>query len=177
VNGTIEAREGGAPPFPYDQPRKLFRNVGGGRFEEVTKQAGAAFEGSEVGRGAAFGDLNNDGATDVIVANGHGRARVLINRRGSRNHWLGLRLVGGATNPRDMVGARVGVTRADGSVLWRRAHSDGSYASANDPRVIVGLGTTAGPVRANVVWPGGRSEEWADLPVDGWTTLREGSRP
>ena len=74
-----------------------------------------------------------------------------------------------------MVGARVGVVRADGSTLWRRARADGSYASANDPRVLVGLGTSATPVRVRVVWPDGKTEEWHEVPVNRYTTVREGS--
>jgi hypothetical protein len=74
-----------------------------------------------------------------------------------------------------MVGARVAVSRADGRTIWRRARADGSYASANDPRVLVGLGTTAAPARVRVIWPSGRAEEWSDVPVDRYTTLVEGS--
>jgi hypothetical protein len=74
-----------------------------------------------------------------------------------------------------MLGARVGIVRADGSVLWRRARADGSYASANDPRVLVGLAQSEKISRARVVWPDGRVEEWADIPVNRYTTLKEGS--
>ena len=74
-----------------------------------------------------------------------------------------------------MVGARVAVTHADGTTLWRRARADGSYASANDPRVLVGLGPSAAPPRVRVLWPGGRVEEWTDVPVDRYTTLTEGT--
>ena len=74
-----------------------------------------------------------------------------------------------------MIGARVGIVRADGSTLWRRARSDGSYASANDPRVLVGLGSATDRPRVRVQWPEGRSEEWADLPVDRYTTLTQGT--
>ena len=74
-----------------------------------------------------------------------------------------------------MFGARVGVVRADSSMLWRRARADGSYASANDPRVLAGLGTSAKPVRVRVVWPDGKTEEWNDVAVNRYTTLREGS--
>jgi hypothetical protein len=73
-----------------------------------------------------------------------------------------------------MVGARVAVTRANGSTAWRRARADGSYASANDPRVLVGLGESAAPVQVRVIWPSGRVEVWSDLPVDRYMTLREG---
>jgi hypothetical protein len=84
-----------------------------------------------------------------------------------------LRLVTGANN-RDALGARVVVTRKSGPTLWRRARSDGSYASANDPRVVVGLGTSADPVRLRVLWPDGRSEEFPEAPVDKWITLTRG---
>jgi predicted nucleotidyltransferase len=177
VNGTI-VRSQQAPAnavFPYDQRKQLFRNLGTGRFEEVTDRAGAVFRRSEVGRGAAFGDINNDGTMDVVVANANGPARLLINHAGRQHHWLGLRLVGGAATPRDMLGARVAVVRADGSTLWRRARADGSYGSANDPRVLVGLGDAAGHARVRVTWPSGRVDEWPRVPIDRWTTLHEGA--
>jgi hypothetical protein len=174
VNGTILAIEGRKTRFPYDQVRQLFRNLGNGTFEEVTSRAGAAFQLSEVGRGAAFGDVDNDGDVDVLVGNLNGAARLLLNGVGNRHHWLGLKLVGENT-PRDMLGARVTVIRRDGSMLWRRARADGSYASANDPRVLVGLGTSADSPRLRVRWPSGRTEEWSEVAVDRWTTLREGN--
>ena len=176
VNGTVQALEGRADdPFPYNQRKQLFRNLGNGRFEEVTGQAGAVFQLSEVGRGAAFGDVNNDGTMDVVVANANGPVRLLINQVGRRNHWLGFRLVGGPDTPRDMLGARVAVLRSDGSTLWRRARADGSFASANDPRVLVGLGASAEAPRVRVSWPSGRVEEWPEVPIDRWTTLQEGN--
>jgi hypothetical protein len=97
-----------------------------------------------------------------------------MNNVGARKHWLGLRLVGEHW-PRDMYGARVAILRANGPTLWRRARADGSYASANDPRVHVGLGDSAEPPRVRVVWPGGRVEEFAGVAVDRYTTLVEGS--
>jgi enediyne biosynthesis protein E4 len=197
VNGavqTIEALARTNDPFPLHQRKQLFRNLGNGRFEEVTDRAGAVFQLSEVGRGAAFGDIDNDGDVDVLVANNNGRVRLLINELGGRQHWLGLRLVG-TQAPRDMLGARVEImrtNRADGApaTLWRRARADGSYASANDPRVLVGLGGSAEPVTVRVWWPSGRPgdpgnpgnnensakpEEWTNVGVDRYTTLKEGS--
>ena len=171
---TVEALARVHDPFPLHQTNQLFRNLGNGRLAEVTGQAGSVFELSEVSRGAAFGDVDNDGDADVLVINNNGPARLLINNIGSRNRWLGLRLVGGPGG-RDMLGARVGVFRAEGPVLWRRVHTDGSYASANDPRVLVGLGAATAILRVRVVWPGGRVEEWTDVPVGRWTTLTEGT--
>ena len=173
VNGAIEAIDGrGDHPFPYDETNLLFRNLRNGRFEEVSAGAGAAFRRSEISRGAAFGDVDNDGDTDVVVSNNSGPARLLLNEVGNRSHWLGLRLLGSGAQ-RDMLGARVAVTSA-GETRWRHARTDGSYASAHDPRVLVGLGASAEPPRVRVVWPSGRVEEWRDLPVDAYTTLTEG---
>jgi len=149
VNGTIIAQEGHRNAFPYDQRKLLLRNLGDGRFEQVTDRAGGAFRGSEAGRGAAFGDIDNDGDLDVVVGNDAGPAQLFVNNIGNRNHWFGLRLVGDKTS-RDMLGARVEVIRTSGPTLWRRARSDGSYGSANDPRVLIGLGASAEPVRVRV---------------------------
>jgi hypothetical protein len=180
VNGAIEAIKGRPPdaPFPYDERKLLFRNLRGGRFENVTSRAGAVFAASEVSRGAAFGDIDNDGDIDVVVNNIHAPARLLINNIGNRQHWIGLRLLGRAGRPggegRDMLGARVEIVRGDGLTLRRRVRTDGSYASANDPRVLAGLGESTMPPRVRVSWPDGKTEEWAEVPVDRWATLRQG---
>jgi hypothetical protein len=177
ANGTIIQLEGHEKvAFPYDQHRLLFRNLGNGRFADVSAQAGASFAVSESGRGAAFGDVDNDGDVDILVGNDAGPARLLINNIGNRQHWIGLRLIGEATK-RDMLGARVGIVAADGRTLWRRVRSDGSYASASDPRLLVGLSGSTAPVRARVQWPDGRTEELADLAVDRWHTVTQGNRP
>jgi hypothetical protein len=159
--------------FSLQQPKQLFRNLGNGQFADVTGQAGAAINRSEVSRGAAFGDVDNDGDTDVVVANDSGPARLLINNIGQSRHWVGVRVTG-RNQRRDMVGARVGVMRSNAPTLWRRSRADGSYASANDPRVLVGLGGTSRIDKVRVEWPDGTAEEWTDVPVDRYTTLKEG---
>ena len=175
ANGTIITLEGHEKvAFPYDQHRLLFRNRGNGRFEDVTVKAGSSFAMSESGRGAAFGDIDNDGDVDILVGNDAGRTGLLLNNVGNKQHWLGLRMVGGPGS-RDMLGTKVQVTRDDGSSVWRRVRADGSYASANDPRVLIGLGASTTPVRVQAVWPDGRREEWSDLAIDKWTTLKQGT--
>ena len=133
-------------------------------------------------RGAAFGDVDNDGDTDVVVANAEGPVRLLMNEVGSDRHWLGLRLIGDPPGgprgggERDMPGARVEIVRSGAPSLWRRARADGSYASANDPRVLAGFGDDAAPpALVRVTWPSGAVEEWTDLPLGRYTTLVEGS--
>jgi hypothetical protein len=70
------------------------------------------------------------------------------------------------------VGARVAVTTSTGRTIWRRAHTDGSYASARDPRILVGLGDAAGPVKIKIIWPDGKTEEKSDVPIDRYATFK-----
>lgn len=158
--------------YPPRQPNQLFANLGNGRFKESTRQAGEVFELSEVSRGSAIGDLDNDGDSDVVVANNNGPVRVLINAVGNQNHWLGLRLQN--TFKQDALGARVEVRRSKGASLWRRVRADGSYASANDPRVLVGLGDSSDIGALRIHWPSGRVEQWTDIAADQYVTLHEG---
>ena len=157
-------------PFPLGQPDQLFRNTGKGGFVEVVDEPGPEFQLLEVGRGAAFGDVDNDGDTDVLVSNNNGPARLFLNQVGNRNHWLGLRLIG--KSGRDMLGAQVEVVVAKNQVLRRRVRSDGGFLSANDPRVLVGLGSATRIQTVRVRWSDGTSEEFKDLVVDKYTTLK-----
>ena len=180
VNGTIMAtRSETGRPFPYDQRKTLFRNLGDGTFIDVSAQAGAPFARSEVGRGAAFGDVDNDGDIDVLIGNDAGPAELLINQVGARNEWIGLRLVGDAatTGGRDLLGARIALRRDGQPTLWRRVRTDGSYASANDPRVVIGLGASGDAPTVEVIWPDGATGTWSDLPLGQYTTLQQGAAP
>jgi hypothetical protein len=177
VNGAVksieeQARKGSL--YPLGQSNLLLHNNGKGRFEDVGSRAGAAFSLAEVGRGAAFGDIDNDGDVDVLVVNNNGPARLLINNVGHRKPWIGFRMVGEKYR-RDMLGTRVAVFRRNAPTLWRRVHSDGSYCSSSDPRVLFGLGDAAEITKVQAHWVSGRVEEWTGLPLGKYTTLREGS--
>jgi hypothetical protein len=173
----IEALAQAGDPFPLRQPKQLWRNTGRGRFVEVPPaEAGPAFALAEVSRGAAFGDVDNDGDTDVVVANNNGPARLLLNEAGGRWPWLGLRLLE-AGGKRDALGALVEVLRPGLPPLVRRAHTDGSYASASDPRVLIGLGQGSDIAEVRVRWPDGRIEAWPALPAGRYVTLRQGGAP
>ena len=182
ANGAVKIVEelaNAGDPYPFHETNQLFHNLGpqeGGKvtFEEVTARAGKTFERSEVSRTIAVGDLDNDGDTDVLLVNNNGPARLLINTIGQDRHWLGLRLLG-KSGKRDALGARVALLRPGKPPLWRRVRSDGSYAAANDPRVLIGLGDASGPAAIRVHWLDGSVEEWTGIEIDRYTTLRQGS--
>jgi hypothetical protein len=164
-------------PFPFRQRNLLLRNVGGRRFRDVTAEAGVGFQQAYVGRGAAFGDVDNDGDIDVLVTNNGGPARLLLNETAATHRWLQVRLEGVADN-RQGLGARVGVRRQDGTTLWRRARADGSYLSASDPRVHFGLGAAQDVHGIVVDWPRAGREAWKGIGLNQTITLRQntGSR-
>ncbi|MBI4512676.1 MAG: CRTAC1 family protein [Gemmatimonadetes bacterium] len=172
VRMILEQAQRGVP-LPLRQTNQLFRNVGRGRFQEVTPRNDPVFDLAEVSRGIAYGDVDNDGDTDVLVFNNNGPARLLRNDVGQEKPWLGLRLVGTRAR-RDMLGARVALIRSGAPTLWRRVHSDGSYASAHDPRVLFGLGERAAYEAVRVYWPGRKAETWEGLELNRYHTLAEG---
>jgi hypothetical protein len=173
ANGAVtivEALRGDA--FPFRQKNQLIRNAGGGRFRDVSAEAGPALQHLEVSRGTTFGDIDNDGDIDVLVTNNGGPARLLRNDTAAANHWVQVQLAGVKAN-RQGLGARVGVRRSDGSVVWRRARTDGSYVSASDPRVHIGLGATSRFQALIVEWPDGSRETWSGLRPDRILVLRQ----
>ena len=174
TNGEVSVIRGltdPADPYPLGQPDRLFANRGGNGFADVSKQAGGYFARADIGRGAAFGDLDNDGDTDILVANNAGPARLLLNNVGSRANWLGLDVRGRSGGP--AIGARVELRFADGSSRWYSVRTDGSYASAKDPRILVGLGSGKGPQEVRVQWPDGKEKLWKGLPVNRYSTLQK----
>ena len=175
VNGAvthIEELVAAKDPYPHHQPNQLYLNLGNGHYQEVSAESGKVFELSEVSRGAAFGDIDNDGDIDVLITNNNGPARLLINQVGTRNHWLGLELV--STRGHPIIGARVALVNDGKKRKWRRTRRDGSYASANDPRLIIGLGGDAGDQHLFVLWPDGRRESFTGLAADRYHRIEHG---
>ncbi|MEM7480896.1 MAG: CRTAC1 family protein [Acidobacteriota bacterium] len=183
ANGAVsftDRRPGPETPYPLEQPNQFFRQRSDGRFEDASAEAGKAFLGPEVSRGLALGDLDNDGDGDLLLINNSGPARVLLNRWGDDRPWLGLRLV---TGERDAFGARVellaaadeAATKNPKKSRWGRVRSDGSYASAHDPRVVFGLGDDFQPQSVRVYWPDGSQETWPAPPLGRYTSLVQGA--
>ncbi|MCZ6559782.1 MAG: CRTAC1 family protein, partial [Gammaproteobacteria bacterium] len=159
-------------PYPHHQPNQLYRNLGNGHYQDVSAASGEVFSLSEVSRGASFGDIDNDGDSDVLITNNNGPARLLINQVGTRNHWLGLELV--SASGQLVIGARVALLAGDKKSKWRRTRRDGSYASANDPRIIIGLGKNDAKQDLYVLWPDGRQEIFARLTADHYHRVQYG---
>jgi len=177
VNGavlTIESQVRAGDPYPLHQPNQVFRNELGKKFIDVTSQAGKDIAISEVSRGAAFGDIDNDGDIDVLVCNNNGPVRLFRNNTGRQNKWLGLRLVDAKTK-RDMLGAGIALKRKGKPAMWRRARTFGSYCSTNDPRVVFGLGDSEAVESIEIFWPDGTGETWQKPAPMKYTTLIKGA--
>jgi hypothetical protein len=176
ANGAVKIVEAlRGDKLPYRQRNQLLHNIGSGRFREIAAmEAGPAFALTEVSRGAAFGDVDNDGAMDVLVTTNNGPVRLLLNQGAKDRHWLEIRLQGVRDNQMGL-GAGVGLVRKGQRTLWRRAHTDGSYLSSSDARVHFGLGSSADIDAVVVRWPSRREETWTDVRADRILTLRQGS--
>ena len=177
VNVTMAAGETAHPTndkFPYREKKLLLKNMGKGKgFEDITESAGPVFQIPEVSRAAVFGDINNDGGTDILVTNNNGPARLLLNIVPDRGHWLLVHLEGTKTN-RSAYGSVVEVVRKNGTAVRQWVRGDGSYLAANDPRAHFGLGQETGVDRVNVYWLAGGCESWKQIKVDTILKLKEG---
>ena len=149
-------------PFPYRQPNQLVRREESG-FRLLGPESGVG-RLIECTRGAAFGDVDNDGDIDILLNNNSGPARLLLNQTASSGHWIQLSLEGAENH--HGVGARVVVTLEDGRQLWRHVQSDGSYASASDLRVHFGLGEEQVVRSIEIRWPSGPVQVLKDVEVD-----------
>jgi hypothetical protein len=157
----------------YRQPRLVYRNQGGGQFEDVSASAGPGVTEKASSRGSAFGDFDNDGDVDVLVMNMGGRPSLLRNDNSAGHHWIELKLQGTRSN-RSAIGA-VATVDAGGSPQTAPVLSQSSYISQSDLRLHFGLGAATRVERFRVRWPSGAVEEFPGVPVDGFVLLIEGS--
>jgi hypothetical protein len=159
------------PDAPWKTPSLVFRNLGGGKFEELTQEAGPGVIELHSSRGAAFGDFDNDGDIDILIVNLNEPPSLLRNDVSGTDHWLKVLLVGTASN-RSAIGAQViaiyGQTKQAQAVL-----AQSSYLSVNDRRLHFGLGSAA-MADLEILWPNGRSESISRVPADQLVVIREG---
>lgn len=156
----------------YPQRSLFYRNKRDGTFAEITAEAGAALNKPAISRGAAFGDLDNDGDVDVVINNLDGAPTVLRNDGGNRNNYLVVNLIGSKSN-RSAFGARVKVAAGE-LVQVAERRSGGSYISQNDPRLHFGLAGKAKADALEIRWPDGATERFTDLPGNSFITIRQG---
>ena len=135
------------------QPPLLFANLEGKRFRLATRDAGPYFQSLHVGRGAAFGDIDNDGDIDIVVSHRGGPPAILRNDTPTANRWIRLVLVGTRSN-RDAIGTRVEVN-VSGRTIHRQRKGGGGVESAHDPRLLIGVGSADEVDRLTIRWPAG----------------------
>jgi enediyne biosynthesis protein E4 len=165
------------PEVTYEEERKLYRNLGDGKFADVSATQSADFRARRVGRGLAVGDYDNDGWLDFLVSNNGEDAQLFHNDGGDRatskgNHWLGVRLIGTKSN-RDGVGAKLKLTAGD-LVSYDQKRGGMSFCSAQDPRIYFGLGKHEKIQALEIDWPSGTKEVVRNLAVDQIVTIEEG---
>jgi hypothetical protein len=161
------------PKVKYAQTPHLFRNLGQKRFEPVSAKSGPPFARAVVGRGAAYGDYDNDGDLDLLLTTNNGPAHLLRNEGGNRNSALRVRTVGTRSN-RDGIGAKVTVELPDGTKLWRTVHSGSSYCSQSELTLTFGLGSHARVRSVEVAWPSGQVDRLTDVAGRQVVTVEEG---
>ncbi len=166
VMDTIEKT---SPNLSYLQPPLLLRNDSG-RFTRVV--AGEVFQKEWAGRGAAFGDLDNDGDVDIVVSNVGQDALVLRNEGGNRQKWLAIRTVGTKSN-RDGIGCLVKVVGASGQTQVYTVNTAVGYLSASDKRLIVGLGGDGTAALVEIHWPSGTVQTFKNVPAGQTLTATE----
>jgi hypothetical protein len=160
------------PQDPYAEPNNLLRGLGQGEFEELAPQGGTEPVLIATSRGAAFGDLDNDGGVDIVVANREGSTQILRNRVGARRHWIKFKVLNRAGS--DAIGA-MATLEAGGRRFWQLVQPNQSYCSSNDPRLHFGLGAVTRADRIVIRWPDGSVEVFGPFPADCIHVLRQGA--
>lgn len=163
------------PNVKYAQPPHLFHNKGKKKFEEVSARLGRALQRAIVGRGAAYGDFDNDGDLDLLIMTNNGAARLLRNDNGNQNDLLRVKTVGTKSN-RDGIGARLTLKTAAGAQLTSYVKTGSSYCSQSEFPVTFGLGKAdpAKAMRLEIAWPSGQVDVIPDVKPDQSITVQEG---
>ncbi len=155
----------------YSEPAHVFRNLSGGKFQEVTASLGSAFATRRVARGAAYADIDNDGALDVLLTTNAGPA-YLFHNEGGTNHSVRVKTVGTKSN-RDGIGAVVRIVSGKDS-QWKMVHSGSSYLSQSELVLTFGLGAASNAELVEVQWPSGKTDKLSNVDADQTIVVEEG---
>jgi enediyne biosynthesis protein E4 len=159
-------------PREYPEPNSVFRNLGNGKFENASASAGADFQLPAAHRGAAFGDLDNDGRIDAVVSVLNGQAKIFHNVSENHNHWILLKLTGTKSN-RMAIGARIRIVAADGREQYNHVTTSTGYACSSDSRVHFGLGASNLVREIEILWPSGTRQVLRDVASDRIVPIEE----
>jgi enediyne biosynthesis protein E4 len=163
------------PHLKYAEPALVFRNRGGGVFENMSTKLGPALQQPVVGRGAAYADFDNNGDLDLVITESNGPARLLRNENGNRNDVLRVKLVGTRSN-RDGIGAKLTLEVNKNTKLLRMVKTGSGYLSQSELPVTFGLGKSdpARRMRLTMLWPSGRKDTVSDIKSNQAITVQEG---
>jgi hypothetical protein len=161
------------PKVKYAQPPHLFRNLGKKKFEAVATKMGPALQQAMVGRGAAYGDFDNDGDLDLLLMANNGPARLIRNDGGNQNNLLRIKTVGTSSN-RDGIGAKITLKLSDKEKLWNVVKTGSSYCSQSEVPVTFGLGKAEKVLSVEIHWPSGRTDTLSDVAANQFIVVQEG---
>ena len=158
--------------YTHAQQKQIFINQGNETFLDQTKSIGGDLLEPAVGRGAAFGDIDNDGDIDIAISNNNGKANLLSNEGKPKGHWIGFQLEGKTCN-REAIGSKLKITTDSGiQVAW--VNPAASYLSSNDPRVLFGLGPDEMVTSLEIQWPGSRKDLFENLTSNSYYRIVQG---
>jgi hypothetical protein len=163
------------PNVKYAQSPHLFHNKGRKKFEEMTAKLGRALQRAIVGRGAAYGDFDNDGDLDLLITSNNGPARLLRNDNGNQNDLLRVKTVGSRSN-RDGIGAKVTLKTSKGVKLFSMVKTGSSYCSQSELPLTFGLGQPeeGRTLALEIFWPSGQKDTIPDVKPNQSITVQEG---
>jgi len=158
--------------YTHAQQKQIFINQGNETFLDQTKTIGGDLLEPTVGRGAAFGDIDNDGDIDIAISNNNGKANLLLNEGKPKGHWIGFQLEGKTCN-REAIGSKLKITTDSGiQVAW--VNPAASYLASNDPRVLFGLGPDEMVTSLEIQWPGSRKDLFENLTSNSYYRIVQG---
>jgi hypothetical protein len=163
------------PNVKYAQPPHLFRNKGKRKFEEITSRLGRALQRAIVGRGAAYGDIDNDGDLDLLITVNNGTPRLLRNENANQNDLLRVKTVGAKSN-RDGIGAKVTIKTSKGAKVFEMVKTGSSYCSQSELPLTFGIGKPeeGTTLTLEIIWPGGHKDSVTGISPNQSITVQEG---